>query len=131
MIKRYVVTFVIFILIDLLWLGLVAPKLYQNQIGHLMAQKVNFPAAGIFYLIYIVALLVFVIQPAMANQKVSQAILYGALLGFAMYATYDLTNLATLKDWPIKITIIDLLWGSFVTATTCGLSTKLLLHLKW
>lgn len=131
MIRRYVITFFLFLLIDMIWLLLVAPKLYQSQIGHLMAEKVNFVAAGIFYLLYIVALLVFVINPSVAGQDVVKAIFLGALLGLVMYGTYDLTNLATLKEWPIKITVIDLIWGSFITSATCGAATKILLHFKW
>lgn len=126
MLKKYMITLVVFIAIDGLWLGLIAPKLYKAEIGHLMADKVNWVAALAFYLIYIVALLVFVINPALDKGSIKYALMYGALLGFAMYATYDLTNLATLQQWPVKITLIDLVWGSFVTAATCALSTKLI-----
>ncbi|NLX82984.1 MAG: DUF2177 family protein [Clostridiales bacterium] len=127
MIKRYLVTAAVFLAIDLLWLGLVAPKLYKQHLGHLMAEKTNFLAAGVFYLLYVAALLVFVINPAIASGSVWQALLKGAFLGLVMYATYDLTNLATLMDWPLNITLIDLLWGSFVTAATSGIATRIFL----
>lgn len=123
MLKRYFIILVVFLVIDFLWLGLIAPKLYQKHIGHLMAEKVSFLPAIIFYLIYALALLVFVVNPAVENKNLMQALVKGLFLGFVMYATYDLTNQATLRDWPATITIIDLIWGSFVTAMTCIGST--------
>ncbi|NLD01699.1 MAG: DUF2177 family protein [Clostridiales bacterium] len=124
---RYLVTTGIFLLIDAAWLGLIAPKLYKANIGHLMAEKPNFLAAGVFYLLYIAALLFFVIDPALVKASVWQAVWTGAFLGLAMYATYDLTNLATLKEWPLKITAIDLAWGTFITAATSGIVTRIFL----
>lgn len=124
---RYLVTTGIFLLIDAIWLGLVAPKLYKANIGHLMADKPNFVAAGVFYLLFVAALLFFVIDPALVKASVWQAVWTGAFLGLVMYATYDLTNLATLKAWPLKITVIDLAWGSFVTAATSGIVTRIFL----
>jgi uncharacterized membrane protein len=116
---QFTITLVIFSLVDLLWLVKVAPKMYRHFIGHLMADKINRVAALLFYVIYIVGLVFFVIAPR-ANDAGS-AFLVGALFGFVTYATYDLTNLATLKAWPIKITLIDLAWGALVTGTTSGL----------
>ncbi len=127
MIKRYLATAAVFLVIDILWLGFVAPKLYKQNLGHLMAEKTNFIAAGAFYLLYVAALLVFVINPAIASGSVWQALYRGAFLGLVMYATYDLTNLATLRDWPLKITLIDLAWGSFVTGATSGIVTRIFL----
>ena len=127
LVLRYLVTTGIFLLIDAIWLGLVAPKLYKANIGHLMADKPNFLAAGVFYLLYVAALLFFVIDPALVKASVWQAVWTGAFLGLVMYATYDLTNLATLKAWPLKITVIDLAWGSFVTAATSGIVTRIFL----
>lgn len=127
MIKRYLATAAVFLAIDILWLGFVAPKLYRQNLGHLMAEKTNFIAAGAFYLLYVAALLVFVINPAIASGSAWQALYMGAFLGLVMYATYDLTNLATLRDWPLKITLIDLAWGSFVTGATSGIVTRIFL----
>lgn len=124
---RYLVTTGVFLLIDVAWLALIAPKLYKANIGHLMADKPNLPAAGVFYLLYIAALLFFVIDPALVKGSAWQAVWTGAFLGLVMYATYDLTNLATLKDWPLKITAIDLAWGTFITAATCGIVTRIFL----
>jgi len=124
---RYLVTTGIFLLIDAAWLGLIAPKLYKANIGHLLAEKPNLVAAGVFYLLFVGALLFFVIDPAIAKGSVWQAVWTGAFLGLVMYATYDLTNLATLKEWPLKITVIDLVWGTFITAATSGIATRILL----
>ena len=127
MIKRFLVTALVFLLIDIVWLAFISPKLYKANIGHLMSDKVNFIAAGVFYLLYVGALLYFVIDPAIAGGSVWQDIWRGAFLGLVMYATYDLTNLATLKDWPLKITIIDLIWGTFITSATSGIVTRIFL----
>lgn len=124
---RYLVTTGVFLLIDIAWLALIAPKLYKANIGHLMADKPNLPAAGVFYLLYIAALLFFVIDPALVKGSAWQAVWTGAFLGLVMYATYDLTNLATMKDWPLKITAIDLAWGTFITAATSGIVTRIFL----
>ena len=127
MIKRFLVTALVFLLIDIVWLAFISPKLYKANIGHLMSDKVNFIAAGVFYLLYVGALLYFVIDPAIASGSVWLGIWRGAFLGLVMYATYDLTNLATLKDWPLKITIIDLIWGTFITSATSGIVTRIFL----
>lgn len=122
-VKHYLIALVIFSVIDLVWLLVIARKLYQAQIGHLMAEKANLPAAIIFYLLYIAAVVFFVINPAVDQSSIIYALGAGAFFGFIAYATYDLTNLATLKDWPVAVTIIDLVWGTFITATTSVLTT--------
>ncbi len=127
MIKRFLTTALVFLVIDIVWLAFISPKLYRENIGHLMSEKVNFIAAGVFYLLFVGALLHFVINPAIADASVWQAVWRGAFLGLVMYATYDLTNLATLKDWPLKITIIDLIWGTFITSATSGIVTRIFL----
>lgn len=91
-----------------------------------MAEKVNFLPALMFYLIYVLALLVFIVNPALADGNLLKGILLGAFLGFAMYATYDLTNMATLKDWPTIVTVVDLAWGAFVTAVSSGIAIKII-----
>lgn len=116
---QVIITFVAFTLVDLFWLVKVAPKLYRKHIGHLMADKVNRVGALLFYVIYIVGLVLFVIQPH--QEHLFLGILYGGAFGLVTYATYDLTNLATLKAWPVTITVIDLVWGTLVTAFTSGL----------
>lgn len=110
--KLYAIAFVVFLVIDLIWLGLIAKNIYAKYLGSFMAPKVNWIAAIIFYLLFIVGLVFFVIEPAVVKDSWSYALLVGMLFGLITYATYDLTNLATLKDWPLTITIIDLIWGS-------------------
>ncbi len=121
-IKTYITALIVFFVIDLIWLGVIAAKLYRHYLGALMADKVNWPAALIFYGIFISGLVYFVIEPAMIKQSLSFAVGAGAFFGFITYATYDLTNLATLKDWPLPITIIDLIWGSVLSASVSGIS---------
>lgn len=113
----YLLTAVVFFAIDLLWLGVIAKNLYQKQIGHLMAEQVNWTAAMMFYLLFIVGILIFAVLPSVEKDSVQQALLYGALFGFFTYATYDLTNLATLKDWPVKVVVIDIFWGMILTGS--------------
>lgn len=121
----YLITFTVFIVIDLIWLGVIGQGIYQKYLGHLLKKDVNWIAAIIFYLLFILGLLVFVVGPAYLNEDILEAFLMGGLLGLIMYATYDLTNLATLKDWPLPITIIDLIWGTFLGSLTSGLAVIL------
>lgn len=125
----YLITFTVFIVIDLLWLGVVGQGIYQKYLGHLIKKNVNWVAAIVFYSLYILGLMVFVIIPAYQSQDILSGFLMGGLLGLIMYATYDLTNLATLKDWPITITLIDLTWGTFLGSLTSGLAIILSLWL--
>ena len=118
----FIISFIIFFAIDLVWLGLIARNLYQRYIGGLLKTDVNWIAAIVFYLMFIAGLVLFVIMPGVDKQSLSHVMLYGALFGLITYATYDLTNLATLKDWPIQITLIDLAWGTFLGFSTSTLS---------
>ena len=111
-IKTYLIALVIFFIIDIFWLVVVARKLYQEKLGFIMSDSPNWIAAAIFYLIFIVGVVFFVINPALEKESWKYALLVGMLLGFITYSTYDLTNLATLKNWPLQITIIDLIWGT-------------------
>ncbi|MGS0973560.1 MAG: DUF2177 family protein [Candidatus Izemoplasmataceae bacterium] len=113
--ELYIIAFIVFLAIDAVWLGLVAPKFYKSQIGHLMAEKPNFIAALVFYLIFIGGLVYFVLMPALDEESFSKVVVGGMLFGFITYATYDLTNLATLKNWPLLVTGIDLLWGTVLS----------------
>lgn len=112
----FLITFVVFLVFDAIWLTKVSPKMYKQNIGHLMAEKPNLWAALLFYLIYIIGLVVFVVVPAINNKSISDAAIYGALFGLVAYSTFDLTSQAVFKGWPIKITVIDLFWGTSVTA---------------
>jgi len=112
------------LVIDMVWLGLIARQLYRSGIGHLMAESPNLVAAGVFYLLYPIGLMVFAVLPntfpialwVEANSAWAHAGVAGALFGFIAYATYDLSNLATLKNWPLHLTLIDIAWGTFASA---------------
>lgn len=114
--KLYFITLIAFLGIDSLWLGLVAPLFYKSQIGYIMAENPNFLAAGLFYLLFIFGMVIFIVEPGVREQTLMQAVVRGALFGLVTYATYDLTNLATLQDWPILVTIVDLIWGTVLSA---------------
>jgi uncharacterized membrane protein len=116
-IKLYAIALPIFFAIDMIWLGVVAKNFYRAQIGTLMKSDVNWIAAVIFYLIFIAGLIIFVINPAIEKDSWTHALLFGALFGFVCYATYDLTNLAVAKDWPLLVTIVDLIWGAVLASS--------------
>jgi len=116
MILSYLFTFIVFLMIDMLWLGVISKNIYQKYLGKFLTDNINWTAALIFYIIFVVGISIFVIYPAINRNSVSHAIIMGALFGFFTYATYDLTNLATLKDWPLTIVIIDMIWGSVLSA---------------
>ncbi|MBT8473046.1 MAG: DUF2177 family protein [Marinicaulis sp.] len=117
-ILAYISTAIVFFPVDLLWLGVIAQKHYQRLLGDMLA--INWPAAIVFYLIYIAGIVVFAVGPALAKQSLGYAALYGALFGFFCYATYDLTNLATMKGFPAAIVIPDILWGVVLTAVSAS-----------
>ena len=116
-IKLFAIALPVFFAIDMIWLGLVAKDFYRAQIGTLLKPDVNWTAAIIFYLIFIAGLVVFVISPAVEKGSWTHAIFFGALFGLVCYATYDLTNLAMAKDWPLLVTIVDLAWGAVLAAS--------------
>lgn len=101
----------------MVWLGLAAKNFYAKHIGFLMKANVNWAAAILFYLLFIAGLVVFVVVPALEKGSWVRALLFGALFGLITYATYDLTNLATLKDWPLVVTVVDLIWGTVLAAS--------------
>ena len=113
--KLYFATLLVFFAIDMLWLGLVARSFYQKQLGFLMSPSPNWIAALVFYLLFIVGLVVFVIDPGLKDNSLPLTLGRAALFGLIAYATYDLTNLATIKDWPVLVTIVDLTWGVVVS----------------
>ena len=115
LVTGYLLTALVFFAIDLLWLGIVARDLYARSLGHLLADQVRWAPAIIFYLLFIVGIFIFAITPAVDRGSASHAILMGALFGFFTYATYDLTNLATLQGWPLGIVFIDIAWGMVLT----------------
>jgi len=129
LVKLYLIALPVFFAIDMVWLGVVAKGFYRQQIGSLMRSPVNWVAAIVFYLLFILGLVVFVVAPAMDHESWMRALLYGALFGLIAYATYDLTNLATLRDWPLLVTVVDLVWGAVLAASvsviTYAIGTRL------
>ena len=113
----YAATLFVFLVVDLLWLGLVAKDFYAGQLGSLMAENVRWGVALVFYALYIVGILIFASQHSLSGGSIGKAALYGAMFGFFCYATYDLTNLATLEGWPVKMVAVDIVWGTVLTAT--------------
>ena len=124
-------TAAVFFVIDLVWLGVVAKSFYRDRIGELMLDQINIPAAVIFYLIYVVGIVIFAVVPALQSGSWITAMVFGALFGFFAYATYDMTNLATLRGWPLEVVVVDMLWGTLITgvsATIGFLVTRSLLQ---
>ncbi|MBX3510905.1 MAG: DUF2177 family protein [Hyphomonadaceae bacterium] len=107
---------VAFAIADAIWLTQVAQRVYRPLIGEILRPDVGWPAAIAFYLIYISGIVFFAVAPALEKQSLSSAALNGALFGFVAYATYDLTNQATLRLWDWRVTALDMAWGAFATA---------------
>jgi uncharacterized membrane protein len=128
-IKLYCATIPVFFAIDMLWLGLLARNFYQTNLRHLLSPEVNWPAAFVFYFIYIAGILLFAVRPGLEAQSLGRACLWGALFGFFTYATYDLTNLATLRDWPLSIVLVDIAWGTVLCTLVAGGSYLIALKL--
>jgi uncharacterized membrane protein len=111
----YAVTATVFLLVDLVWLGFAARAFYRTNIGALLADQINVTAAVIFYLLYIAGIVIFAISPALESGSWRTSLIMGSLFGFFAYATYDMTNLATLRDWPVAVAVVDMAWGAFLT----------------
>ena len=123
-VAAYAGTAIVMVVLDLLWLGVVAKPMYQQGIGHLMAERPVIPVAVLFYLLYAVGVVVFAVAPQLApaaSRGWGETLVMAALFGFFAYATYDLTNLATLKGWPLGLSLVDIAWGTVVsTASAAG-----------
>lgn len=117
-IASYLVALATFVAADMVWLTTMAPRFYRPTLGDIAISGVNLPPAISFYLIYPVGLLIFAINPALKSGSISTAVLYGALFGFFTYATYDLTNHATLRNWTFQLTLVDVTWGTILAAIT-------------
>ncbi len=114
----YILTFLVFLLIDFIWLNFVAKNLYASKIGHLLAENPKLIPAIIFYVVFVVGIIVFTVLPGYEAKNILKTIMLGALFGFLAYSTYDLTNLATMKNWPLSVTLIDIAWGTFISTLT-------------
>jgi len=112
----------VFFIIDLIWLGVLAKGFYQKNLNALLSPKVKWPAAIIFYLIFIAGILIFAVIPAVVKDSWRHAVLWGALFGFFTYMTYEFTNLALLKNWPLNIVFVDILWGVVLCTSVATIS---------
>ncbi|UCG13189.1 MAG: DUF2177 family protein [Deltaproteobacteria bacterium] len=117
LVQLYMVTAVFFFAIDILWLGVIAKNFYNRHLAQFFRERVNWAAAAIFYALYILGIMIFAILPGISSASLARTVILGVLYGLFTYATYDLTNLATIKDWPVKIVVVDILWGMML----CGL----------
>ena len=126
LIKQYLVALTTFLVVDMIWLGVIAKNLYSKYLGDIMTDKVNWLAAIIFYLLFIVGLVIFVINPGLESKSLIKTIGLAALFGLITYTTYDLTNLATIRNWPLLITIIDLVWGMTLSTIVATITFLLL-----
>jgi uncharacterized membrane protein len=118
-VKLYFVTLITYVALDLIWVGLVARTFYQNYLGSWLANNVNWIPVALFYLLFVIGLLVFVIIPGQQSGSVQNTLVFAALFGLVTYATYDLINYATIRDWPLLVTLVDLMWG-MVVSTLAG-----------
>jgi len=123
--KYYLIALVVFVILDAIWLGIISRNLYSKYLGYIMTETPNWIAAIIFYLLFIVGIIVFVVFPGIEEKNLWISFGKAALFGLVTYATYDLTNLATIKSWPIQISIIDLIWGTFLSSIV-GVTTIIL-----
>jgi uncharacterized membrane protein len=125
LIVAFAVTAVVFLILDAIWLGLISRNLYQREIGELLLPKPNFSAAAVFYVIYIAGLVYFCVVPGVVEQSAMRGLLNGAIFGIVAYATYDLTNLATLKGWSTALVFIDIAWGAVASAIASAVAVVL------
>jgi uncharacterized membrane protein len=123
LISAYLASALVFLLMDMVWLGYAASGLYRAQMGQLLAPSVNLTAAAAFYILFLVGVMIFAIQPALSEGGVPRALMLGALFGFFTYMTYDLTGLAVIRDFPTKLALIDIAWGTVVTAIAAAAGT--------
>jgi uncharacterized membrane protein len=119
----YLVSIIAMVVIDLIWIGGVAKPFYQKHLGYLFAEKFKIVPIVLFYLIYIFGLMVFVVSPALSGTvPLGRSVMMAALLGLVAYATYDLTSHGLIKDWPWIVTVVDMVWGTFLTALIAAIA---------
>lgn len=114
----YAIATILFLAIDAIWLGIVAKNFYATQLGDLMADNIRFGVAAAFYAVYTIGIIVFAIKPGMNADSWLMVAGYSALFGFLAYGTYDFTNLATIRDWPVIVSVVDIVWGTTITTVT-------------
>lgn len=122
MVRLYLIAVVVFFAVDMVWLGYLARGFYRNNLDPVVNVDINWRAAIVFYLIYIAGILIFAIVPALRAESFQKAVVWGAMFGFFTYATYDLTNMATIRNWPLKMVVVDILWGTVLSTTVATLT---------
>ncbi len=120
--KVYLAAVVAFLAIDMVWLVVVARSFYRKHLGYLLADQPNWWAAGIFYLLFLAGLVVFAVMPGLQAGSLRRAVLLGGFFGLVTYATYDLTNHATVKGWPWIVTVVDMTWGTVLAASVSAVA---------
>jgi len=118
----YAIATVVLFVLDFIWLGTIATDFYRNQMGDMMLKDIKIGIAAAFYLTYTIGVVIFAVKPALDANSLWMALGYGALFGFLAYGTYDFTNMATIKDWPVKMSVVDIIWGTSVTTFTATMT---------
>lgn len=121
-IKLFLSSLFTFLLLDAIWLGFVARGFYARELSLYLTDNVNWASAFIFYIIFNIGLLIFVILPSIEKNSYSMLVIYALLYGLVTFATYDLTNLATVKDWPLLVSLVDMIWGMFVAFSVASVA---------
>lgn len=118
----YAISVPVFFVIDMIWLGVIARGFYRKALEPLLTPNINWTAAIVFYFLFLAGVLVFALLPGLEKRSLMHTLTMAALFGFIAYATYDLTNLATLRNWPLLVSIVDMIWGGFLSASTAGIT---------
>jgi uncharacterized membrane protein len=118
----YAISVPVFLVVDMIWLGLIARGFYRRALEPLLSPTINWTAALVFYFLFLVGILVFALIPGLEKRSLGHTVAMASLFGFIAYATYDLTNLATLRDWPLVLSMVDMVWGAFLSASTAGIT---------
>ena len=118
--SAYLTTLIIMLVVDIIWLSVLAKPIYQQGIGHLMANQANLFYASLFYLIYVFGLIKLSVAPYALTRGIKKTFIAGAGVGFFVYASFDLTNLALLKDWPLGLSLLDISWGTFISGVSAA-----------
>ena len=129
--KIYGVALSVFLVVDLIWIGIIARNFYQEQLGFILASSPNWTAAIIFYLMFVAGLLFFAVSPGLKETGLKDSLFRAALFGILTYGTYDLTNLALIEGWPVLVTVVDIIWGMILSIIVCMVSLKAGRHFSW
>jgi len=122
--KTYLIAGGVYWVVDFIWLALIAQGFYQKQLGNMLADKINWPAAAIFYLLFPVGVIIFAVMPGVKENSLVRSLILGALFGYFTYSTYDLSNYITLANWPLKVVFVDIIWGILVSTLVAFVGYK-------